>query len=236
MQRNLFATHVSHLSQAETNILLRQVYQWMMIGLLVSGLTAFMVAHSATLIHMIFGNPYMIWVLFFIEIGLVIAISAGIEKMDISTARVLFVLFSFIDGLTFGSIFLIYTATSIATAFFIAALTFGVMSLYGYFTDTDLDSWGNILFIGLIGIIIAMIVNFFLKSPVFEWWISVIGIIVFVGLTAYDTQKIKALGEEMANEQGESLSRVAIVGALSLYLDFINLFILFLEFFGNQRE
>ncbi len=236
MQSDLFRTHVTSLNREESNLLLRQVYQWMMVGLLVSGLTAFMVAHSATLVHILFGNPYMIWVLFLIEIGLVIAISAGIEKMDVSTAKVLFILFSFIDGMTLGSIFLVYTETSIATAFFIAALTFGVMSLYGYFTDTDLGSWGNILFAGLIGIIIAMIVNFFLKSPAFEWWISAIGVIIFVGLTAYDTQKIKALGEEMANESGESLARIAIVGALSLYLDFINLFVLFLEFFGNQRD
>ncbi len=228
--------YVSNLSKTETNILLRSVYNWMMVGLLVSGLTAFMVAHSQVLTHIIFGNPYMIWVLFFIELALVFAISAGINKMDVSTARTLFILFSFVDGLTLGSIFLIFTATSIATAFFIAALTFGVMSLYGYFTDTDLSSWGNLLFAALIGIIIAMVVNFFLKSPMFEWWIDVIAVIIFVALTAYDTQKIKQLGEEMGAENEVTLSRVAIVGALSLYLDFINLFLLFLEFFGNQRD
>ncbi len=233
MQNNILTTH---LREADTNLLLRSVYNWMMIGLLVSGLTAFMVSHSPTLIHILFGNPYMIWVLLAVEIGLVVAISAGINKMDVSSARVLFILFSFVDGLTLGGIFLIYTETSIAMTFFITALTFGVMSLYGYFTDTDLSSWGSILFAGLIGIIIAIVVNFFLKSPVFEWWISVIGVIIFVGLTAYDTQKIKAMGEDMANRSGESLSRVAIVGALSLYLDFINLFVMFLEFFGNQRN
>ena len=233
MQNDIFATHMS---QADTNTLLRSVYNWMMVGLMVSGLTAFMVSHSPTLLHILFGNPYMIWVLLLIELGLVFAISAGINKMDISTARVLFILFSFIDGLTLGSIFIIFTETSIATAFFIAALTFGVMSLYGYFTDTDLGSWGNILFAALIGLIIAMVVNFFLKSPAFEWWISVIGVIIFVGLTAYDTQKIKQMGEEMGAGDRTSLSRVAIVGALSLYLDFINLFILFLDFFGNRRD
>ncbi len=233
MQHDIFATDLNH---ADTNVLLRSVYNWMMIGLLVSGLSAFMVAHSPLMIHMLFGNPYMIWVLLLIELGLVFAISAGINKMDVSTARMLFILFSVIDGMTLGSIFLVFTETSIAMAFFIAALTFGVMSLYGYFTDTDLGSWGNILFAGLIGIIIAMVVNFFLKSPAFEWWISVIGVIIFVGLTAYDTQKIKAMGEEMAGSDRASLSRVAIVGALSLYLDFINLFVLFLEFFGNRRD
>ena len=233
MQNDIFATH---LSQADTNQLLRSVYNWMMIGLLVSGLTAFMVSHSVGLTQILFGNPYLIWVLLLVELGLVVAISAGIHKMDISTARVLFVLFSFVDGLTLAVVFLAYTDTSIATTFFITAMTFGVMSLYGYFTDTDLSSWGNLLFVGLIGIIIAMVVNFFLKSPQFEWWISLIGVIIFVGLTAYDTQRIKQMGEEMAGESGESLSRVAIVGALSLYLDFINLFIMFLEFFGNRRS
>jgi len=137
MQHDIFATDLNH---ADTNILLRSVYNWMMIGLLVSGLSAFMVAHSPLMIHMLFGNPYMIWVLLLIELGLVFAISAGINKMDVSTARVLFILFSVIDGMTLGSIFLVFTETSIAMAFFIAALTFGVMSLYGYFTDTDLGS------------------------------------------------------------------------------------------------
>ena len=223
--------YAGHLSKSDTNILMNSVYQWMMVGLLISGLSAFMVTHSTFLLHMLFGNPYAIWVLFLIEIGLVIAISAGINKMDVSTARVLFVLFSIVDGMTLASIFLVYTEASIVTTFFIAA-----MSLYGYFTDSDLSSWGGILFAGLIGVIIALVVNFFLQSPAFEWWISVIGVIVFVGLTAYDTQKIKQMGEAMANDDAQSLSRVAIVGALALYLDFINLFIMMLEFFGNQRN
>ncbi len=234
MQERIFT---NELSQHDTNVLLKGVYEWMMVGLLVSGLSAFMVVHSATLLHIIFGNPYMIWVLFLIELGLVIAISAGINKMDVSTARVLFILFSVVDGMTLASIFIVYTEASIATTFFIAAATFGVMSLYGYFTDTDLSSWGNLLFAALIGLIIAMIVNFFLQSPAFEWWLSVIGVIIFVGLTAYDTQKIKALGEAMAEgSDAQSLGRVAVVGALTLYLDFINLFILMLEFFGNRRD
>ena len=228
--------YAGHLSKSDTNILMNSVYQWMMVGLLISGLSAFMVTHSTFLLHLLFENPYAIWVLFFIEIGLVIAISAGINKMDVSTARVLFVLFSIVDGMTLASIFLVYTEASIVTTFFIAAMTFGVMSLYGYFTDSDLSAWGGILFAGLIGVIIALVVNFFLQSPAFEWWISIIGVIVFVGLTAYDTQKIKQMGAAMANDDAQSLSRVAIVGALALYLDFINLFVMMLEFFGNQRN
>ncbi len=227
---------IGELGKVETNILLRSVYEWMMIGLLISGLSAFMVSHSQVMLHMLFGNPYMIWVLMFIEFGLVVAISAGINKMDISTARVLFILFSVVDGMTLASIFLIFTEASIVTTFFIAAATFGVMSLYGYFTDSDLSSIGNILFVALIGLVIAMLVNFFLKSPAMEWWISMIGVIIFVGLTAYDTQKIKQMGEEMAGDNPQALNRVAIVGALALYLDFINLFIMLLEFFGQSNR
>jgi len=228
--------NAGYLSKLDTNTLMNSVYQWMMVGLLISGFSAFMVTHSSFLLHLLFGNPYAIWMLFFIELGLVVAISAGINKMDISTARVLFVLFSIVDGMTLASIFLVYTEASIVTTFFIAAMTFGVMSFYGYFTESDLSSWGGMLFAGLIGIIIALVVNFFLQSPAFEWWISVIGVIIFVGLTAYDTQKIKQMGEAMANDDAQSLSRVAIVGALALYLDFINLFIMMLEFFGNRRN
>lgn len=227
---------INELGKVETNILLRSVYEWMMIGLLISGLSAFMVIHSQTMLHLLFGNPYMIWVLALLEFGLVIAISAGINKMDISTARVLFILFSIVDGMTLASILLIFTQASIVTTFFIAAATFGIMSLYGYFTDSDLSSLGNILFVALIGLVIAMVVNFFLKSPAVEWWISMIGVIIFIGLTAYDTQKIKQLGEQMAGDNPSALNRVAIVGALALYLDFINLFIMLLEFFGQSNR
>jgi FtsH-binding integral membrane protein len=218
------------------NALMRSVYMWMMVGLLVSGVTAYAAAHSEILMNMIYGNPYMIWVLFIIEIGLVIAISAGINKMSVDTARMLFILFSFIDGLTLSSIFLIYTSASIAETFFIASAMFGVMSLYGYFTDTDLTSWGKLLFMALIGLIIAMIVNFFLKSSPMEWWISVIGVVVFTGLTAYDTQKIKQMGDEIEAEGETNISKIAVIGALELYLDLINLFLMLLEFFGAQKR
>ena len=225
-----------HYDRTDANILLKSVYYWMMVGLLVSGLSAFMVTHSAFMLHLLFGNPYTLWVLILVELGLVFAISAGINKMDISTARILFILFSVIDGMTLASIFLVYTKASIVTTFFVAAITFGVMSLYGYFTDANLSSWGSLLFAGLIGVIIALVVNFFLQSPVLEWWVSVIGVIIFVGLTAYDTQKIKQMGETMASGDERNLSRVAIVGALALYLDLINLFIMLLEFFGKRQD
>jgi FtsH-binding integral membrane protein len=178
----------------------------------------------------------MIWVLFAIELGLVVAISAAINKISVDGARILFLLFSFIDGLTLASIFLIYTDASIATTFFIASATFGVMSVYGYFTDSDLTSWGKILFIALIGIIIALVVNFFLQSSQFEFIVSIIGILIFVGLTAYDTQKIKELSEKMAAEGDVNIAKMAIMGALTLYLDLINMFVFMLELFGNQRN
>ncbi len=220
---------------ARENALMRWVYSWMMIGLLLSGVTAWAVGHNQALESLIFGNRYMIWVLFAIELGLVIAISAAINKISLSTGRMLFLLFSFVDGLTLGSIFLMYTEASIAWVFFISSLTFGVMSIYGYFTDTDLTSWGKFLFMGLIGVIIALVVNFFLKSPGLEWVLSVIGVIVFVGLTAYDTQKIKRMGEEAAAQGEVEIGKTAIIGALALYLDLINLFLMFLNLFGDRR-
>jgi FtsH-binding integral membrane protein len=228
--------HKGYLAGEDTNALLRGVYNWMMIGLLISGLTAYSVSHSPQILHILFGNPYMIWVLFGIELGLVVAISVAIKKISVDGARILFLLFSFIDGLTLASIFLVYTETSIATTFFIASATFGVMSVYGYFTDSDLSSWGKYLFIGLIGVIIAIVVNFFLQSSQFEFWVSIIGIFLFVGLTAYDTQKIKEISEQMAAEGDVNVAKMAIIGALTLYLDLINLFVFMLELFGNQRN
>jgi len=225
----------SRLDRHQTNRLLRSVYNWMMIGLMVSGLTAFYASHIPAVEKILFGNPFMIWILLFVELGLVFAISAGMNKMTSGMAQKLFLLFSFVDGLTLSFIFLAYTETSIASTFFIASAMFGVMSLYGYFTDKDLTSWGSILFIGLIGLIIAMVVNFFLKSSEMTWIISAIGVIVFVGLTAYDTQKIKLMGEQIQDETGDEPEKVAVIGALALYLDFINLFLMLLQFLGNRR-
>ncbi len=220
---------------ARRNELLRAVYFWMMIGLTISAITAFFAARSPSLQQVLFGNPYMIWFLIAIELGLVIVISAAIEKISVPTARVLFLLFSFVDGLTLAVIFLSFTEASIAATFLIAALMFGVMSLYGYVTDRDLSSAGTFLFMGLIGLIIAIVVDFFLDSLTLDWLISIIGIFIFVGLTAYDTQKIRQLGEERAYEEGDHPARLAILGALSLYLDLINLFVMMLQFTGNRR-
>lgn len=215
---------------------MRSVYNWMMLGLFISGLTAFLGSNSPSIQQLIFGNSYMLWVLFFVEMGLVIAITGGINRMTASTASGLFLLFSFVNGLTLSSILLIYTSSSVASAFFITGLTFGTMSVYGYFTKTDLTAWGQFLFMGLVGIIIASVVNFFLHNPMLDWIVSFIGVFIFVGLTAYDTQKIRRLGERMTSADGEQFGKLAVVGALSLYLDFINLFLMFLRFFGRGRD
>ncbi len=234
MQRN--ETYVPSLTKVQENTLMRSVYNWMMLGLFISGITAFLASNSVSIRQAIFGNSYMLWVLFILEIGLVVAISGGINRMAASTASGLFLLFSFINGLTLSSIFLIYTSSSIAGTFFITGLTFGTMSVYGYYTKTDLTSWGQFLFMGLIGIIIASVVNFFLHNPMVDWIISFIGVFIFVGLTAYDTQKIRRLGEGMASADSEQFGKLAVIGALSLYLDFINLFLMLMRFFGRGRD
>jgi len=223
------------LSKVQENALLRSVYNWMMIGLFISGVTAFFASGSVTVQQLLFGNSYIIWVLVLGELGLVFAISGGIRSMAASTASGLFILFSFLNGLTISSIFIIYTAQSITTTFFITGLTFGVTSFYGYVTKRDLTSLGNFMFMGLIGIIIASVVNMFLHNSAMSWVISYLGIIIFVGLTAYDTQKIRKLGETI-NSNSEQFSKLAIIGALSLYLDFINLFLILLRFTGRGRD
>ncbi len=222
---------------AKQNVLLRTVYNKMMVGLFISGAIAYIAANSIAMRQMLFGNGITIWVLFFIELGLVFAISGAVKSMTSSTAYMLFIAFSAINGLTLSSVFLIYTASSISSTFFITGLTFGATSYYGYITKTDLTSWGKYLFMGLIGIIIASVVNMFLHSSGINWIISYLGVVIFVGLSAYDTQKIRRMGESMnVGEDDEQLKRLSVIGALTLYLDFINLFLILLRFFGNRRD
>ncbi len=222
---------------AKQNVLLRTVYNKMMVGLFISGAIAYIAANSIAMRQMLFGNGITIWVLFFIELGLVFAISGAVKSMTSSTAYMLFIAFSAINGLTLSSIFLMYTASSISATFFITGLTFGATSYYGYVTKTDLTSWGKYLFMGLIGIIIASVVNMFLHSSGINWMISYLGVVIFVGLSAYDTQKIRRMGESMnVGEDDEQLKRLSVIGALTLYLDFINLFLMLLRFFGNRRN
>jgi len=224
------------LSAVQENSLLRSVYNFMMLGLGISGFTAYLTSHSVFMQKLIFGNSLMLILLLFGELAMVYAISGGVRSMSASTSSTLFLLFSFVNGLTLSAIFLIYTAESITTTFFVTALTFGATSFYGYVTKTNLSSIGNYLFMALIGLIIASVVNIFLHSSGLGWLITYGGILIFVGLTAYDTQKIKMMARSIGQADSESFGRIAIIGALSLYLDFINLFLLLLRIFGRGRE
>lgn len=205
----------------------------MALALAITGFVALRTADSG-LIDVIAGNQLLFFGIVIAELGLVVWLSSAIDGMNASKAIGLFLLYSALNGLTFSILFLIYTAGSIASTFFITAGTFGVMSAYGYFTKTDLTSIGNIAFMGLIGIIIASVVNIFWHNETLYWGITYIGVLVFVGLTAYDTQKIKKMSLEM-DVNSEEGSKGAIMGALALYLDFINLFIMLLRIFGQRK-
>ena len=214
-------------------VLMRKVYVWMTLALVLTGVTAYGVASSPGVREALLTNPILFWGLVIAEFALVIGISAAINKLSLTTATLMFVLYSVINGATLSSIFLVYTTSSIATVFFITAGTFAVMALIGYTTKKDLTSMGEILFMALIGIIIATIVNIFVKSSGLEMIVSYLGVLIFVGLTAYDSQKIKNM-LQMAPDAGEGAQKLALLGALTLYLDFINLFIYLLRIFGRR--
>jgi FtsH-binding integral membrane protein len=215
--------------------LMRKVYVWMTLALIITGVTAFGVANSPGVINAIYSNSAVMWGLIIAELALVIGISAAINRLSLATATLLFVLYSAINGVVLSSIFLVYTTSSIASVFFITAGTFAVMAFVGYTTKADLTSLGKILLMALIGLIIASLVNvFFLKSTGFDLIISYVGVLIFVGLTAYDSQKIKNM-LQMAPDASEASQKLALVGALSLYLDFINLFIYLLRILGKRE-
>ncbi len=222
--------------KAVENVLLRSVYNWMALGLFISAFTAFITTQSPFLLNIIYGNSVVIWVLLIGELGLVIGLSGAIQRLSAATASGMFLLFSFLNGLTLSSVLLIYTASSVFQTFLTTSLMFGAMSAYGYFTKADLTSWGRYLFMGLIGIIIASVVNIFLANSTMDWIISFLGVVIFTGLAAYDTQKIKRLGEQMVGADGEQVGKAAILGALALYLDFVNLFLMLLRFMGQRRD
>jgi hypothetical protein len=230
-------THEKALPQVRVNSFIQSVYNWMAVGLGLTGVTAFLVASSPAMMQLIFGNRLLFFGLIIAELVLVFSISAKVGKMNASTATGLFVLYAVLNGLTLSVIFLAYTASSIASTFFICAGTFLACSIYGMMTKRDLTSMGGFLMMGLIGIIIASVVNMFVQSSGMAMVISYIGVLVFVGLTAYDTQKLK----NMAMTQPDGLDAAvvrkgAILGALSLYLDFINLFLMLLRIFGGGRD
>ena len=217
-------------------ILMRKVYVWMSLALAITGITAFGVANSPGVLAVIYGNQIVFWGLVIAELALVFAISGAINRLSLTTATLLFVLYSVINGVVLSSIFLIYTMSSIASVFFITAGTFAVMAFIGYTTKTDLTSMGKILMMAIIGLIIASLVNVFLvKSSGFDLIISYVGVLIFVGLTVYDSQKIKVMLLQ-ATDAGEGAQKITLLGALSLYLDFINLFIYLLRILGSRRD
>ncbi len=215
-------------------VLMRKVYTWMALALVITGITAYGVATTPSLIMAIANNSILFWGLVIAEFGLVFGISGMLHKLSLTTATLMFIVYSVINGVLLSFIFLAYTMSSISTVFFITAGTFGVMALIGYTTKTDLSKLGSILFMALIGLIIATVVNMFVHSSGLQLIISYVGVLIFVGLTSYDTQKIK----QMLNEQSsadESAQKLALLGALSLYLDFVNLFIHLLRILGDRR-
>lgn len=221
--------------QAAFPVLMRKVYTWMTLALVLTGLTAYGVATSPGIMMALYSNSALMWGLVIAEFALVIGISAAINRLSLSTATLMFVAYSVINGAMLSSIFMIYTAASIASVFFITAATFAVMALIGYTTKTDLTSVGKLLFMALIGLVIATIVNMFIGSSTMTMICSYVGVLIFVGLTAYDSQKIKNMLMQ-APDAGESSQKLALLGALTLYLDFINLFIYLLRIFGDRRD
>lgn len=219
-----------------TNLFLRGVYNWMSLGLGLTALVAYMVATSPAIAQVIFGNPLLFWGLVIAEFGLVMAISGAVHRMSAGMATGLFLLYSALNGATLSSVLMVYTASSVFKAFIVCTGMFAMMSVYGATTKKDLTSWGSFLFMGLIGIIIASIVNIFMASTALDFAISGIGVLLFTGLTAFDTQKLKMMGESAPMDDTLAIRRGTILGALTLYLDFINLFLFLLRFFGSSRD
>ncbi|MGB5158484.1 Bax inhibitor-1/YccA family protein [Desulfobacterium sp. N47] len=223
-------------TQVLVNEFIRSVYNWMGIGLALTGLVAYYVSNDAGLQSLIFGNRLVFFGLIIAELALVFTISSRVNKMKASTATSMFIIYAALNGATLSVIFLIYTASSITSTFFICSATFLACSIYGMTTKRDLTSMGGFMAMGLIGIIIASVVNIFIRSSAMNMIISYIGVIVFVGLTAYDTQKLKNMAMTQPSGLDAGVVRKgAILGALSLYLDFINLFLMLLRILGDRR-
>ncbi len=211
-----------------------KVYNFMSVALGISGLIAFLTASSPEVMNALFGTP-LSWVVMLAPLGFVFYFSAKIHSMSVDKAKNCLWIFAGLMGLSMASIFVIYTSTSVARVFFISASVFGAMSLYGYTTKKDLTAFGSFLIMGLFGLIIASVVNIFLKSSALEFGLSLIGVFLFIGLTAYDTQRIKQNYYQFAGNK-EMVAKAAVMGALSLYMDFINLFMMLLRFFGDRRN
>lgn len=234
---NNFYNQVEERAQSNTlafPALMSKVYLWMTLALVVTGMTAYYVASSPAILYAIVSNQIAFWGLFIGELVLVFVLSSRIMSLSFVTASLMFVIYSIMNGVFFSFILLAYTEQSIATTFLITAGTFGAMSLFGFVTKRDLSTMGRILFMLLIGLIIATVVNIFMKAEGLTLILNYAGVVIFVGLTAYDTQSIKQMLQEHGDKEGAE--KIALLGSLSLYLDFINLFIYLLRFFGESRK
>ena len=231
-QNEMDAPRVLDSSVAAT--LMRNVYYWMAGALTITGLTAMLVFRTPALMNIIFSNMAVLWGLLIGEIVLVMILSGAINRMSFSTATIMFLVYSVLNGLTLSSIFVLYTEGSIASTFFISAGMFGALAIYGSATKRDLSGIGRFLFMALIGLIIATVVNIFMHSPMLYWITTFAGVFIFAGLTAWDAQKIQELVGQ-AGEVNEATQKMALLGSLTLYLDFINLFLYLLRIFGKRR-
>ena len=215
--------------------LMRKVYGWMALALIITGLTSYMVASSPGLMQMIFANRLVFWGMVIAELAIVFVISGRINRLSLVSATTWFIVYSVLNGALLSFIFMVYTQTAITEVFFITAGTFGAMALIGSTTKRDLTNLGGILFMALIGLIIASVVNFFVQSNTLDLIVSYVGVLIFVGLTAWDAQQIKRM-LAMAPDAGEGAQKIALLGALNLYLDFINLFLYLLRIFGGRDD
>lgn len=218
---------------AESNSVMKRVYVKMFLALLVTAFVSLGCSSSTAFLQFFFSHPAIMWVLVIAELGIVFYLSSRLDKMSTAAATAWFFVYSALNGVVLAPIFVIYTATSIAKTFFICAGTFGAMSVYGYFTSNDLTKFGSFLYYALFGLIIAILVNMFTKSSTLDWIISIAGVLIFIGLTAADTQAVKRM---CAATPAEYAGKIATIGALNLYLDFINLFIYLLRFFGSRND
>lgn len=219
-------------SNSRVQTYMSHVYGWMTVGLLLTALVAWYASNSIQLLEILYRG---MWVLLIAELGLVFVISGFINRLSGAAVTTLFMIYSVLNGCTFSIYFIVYTSSSIASVFFITAGMFGALAFYGYTTKRDLSGFGRFLFMGLIGIVIASLVNIFLQSAPLMWAVTYIGVFVFAGLTAYDTQKLKEFGQDLPQDDQNVFRRFVILGALTLYLDFINLFIMLLRVFADRR-
>ena len=235
MEENKIYARESEVQSSASSLLLRRVYTWMTLALLISGLTALKVVSSPGILSWVFSSQATFYGLLIAEVAVVLLLTWMLNRLSFLAATVMFIAYAVLNGVTCSVYFLAYTSESIASTFFITAGTFGALSLYGMFTKRDLSSIGRILFMSLIGLIIASLVNLFMRNEMIYWIISYAGVAIFVGLTAYDTQKIKQMLEVHGTEVNDATQKLALMGALTLYLDFINLFIYLLRIMGSRK-